>query len=102
MDAQAALAVYARAWQVSDQAYASPSKDWEGTIRESIADPYALLVIKSIQRLSENHLHTAGANKIEATVMAVQGSGDGTKVSIEACVDSSDTDLLDQNGNSAQ
>lgn len=100
--AQAALTAYQQAWAVSDQAYAAPGQDWEPQIRQYIADPYALLVLKSLQSLANKQLHTVGSNKVDAVVTAVEGSGDGAKVTIEACVDSSGGDLLDANGNSVK
>jgi hypothetical protein len=102
VDAKAALSVYLQAWAISDRAYADPSKDWESMIRQSIADPYAALVLESLRSMSESHLRTTGANILEARVTMVQGSGDGTKVSIDACLDSSGTDLLDADGRSVK
>ena len=100
--AQAALAAYHQAWTVVDQAYADPTQSWEPTIRQYIADPYALVVLKSLQGLASKQFHTVGSNKVDAVVTAVEGSGDGAKVTIEACVDSSGGDLLDVNGKSVK
>lgn len=100
--AQAALTAYHQAWKVSDQAYADPTQDWEPAIRQYIADPYALVVLKSLQSLAGKQLHTIGSNNVDAAVTAVEGSGDGAKVTIEACVDSSGGDLLDTNGKSVK
>jgi len=100
--AQAALAAYHQAWTVIDQAYSDPTQSWEPTIRQYIADPYALVVLKSLQGLASKQFHTVGSNKVDAVVTAVEGSGDGAKVTIEACVDSSGGDLLDVNGKSVK
>ena len=100
--AQAALAAYHQAWTVIDQAYSDPTQSWEPTIRQYIADPYALVVLKSLQGLASKQFHTVGSNKVDAVVTAVEGSGDGAKVNIEACVDSSGGDLLDVNGKSVK
>jgi len=100
--AQAALTAYHQAWTVIDQAYADPTQSWEPTIRQHIADPYASVVMKSIQSLASKQFHTVGSNKVDAVVTALEGSGDGTKVTIAACVDSSGGDLLDANGNSVK
>ena len=100
--AQAALAAYHQAWTVIDQAYSDPTQSWEPTIRQYIADPYALVVLKSLQGLASKQFHTVGSNKVDAVVTTVEGSGDGAKVTIEACVDSSAGDLLDVNGKSVK
>jgi len=100
--AQAALAAYHQAWTVIDQAYSDPTQSWEPTIRQYIADPYALAVLKSLQGLASKQFHTVGSNKVDAVVTTVEGSGDGAKVTIEACVDSSGGDLLDVNGKSVK
>jgi len=100
--AQAALAAYHQAWTVIDQAYSDPTQSWEPTIRQYIADPYALVVLKSLQGLASKQFHTVGSNKVDAVVTTVEGSGDGAKVTIEACVDSSGGDLLDVNGKSVK
>ena len=85
-----------------DQAYADPTQSWEPTVRQYIADPYASTVMKSIQSLASKQFHTVGSNKVDAVVTGLEGSGDGTKVTIAACVDSSGGDLLDANGNSVK
>lgn len=98
--AQAALTVYQQAWKVTDEAYADPTKDWEHTIRQYIADPRARQVLKAIQSLAADQEHTTGTSQVTAWVTTVEGSGDGAKVSIDACVDSSGADLLDATGHS--
>ena len=100
--ARGALTAYRQAWTVVDQAYADPTQSWEPKIRQYIADPYALVVLKSLQGLASKQLHTVGSNKVDAVVTAVEGSGDGAKVTIEACIDSSGGDLLDVNGKSVK
>ena len=96
--AQAALAAYHHAWTATDQAYADPTQSWEPTIRQYIADPRALQVLKAIDGLAQKGFHTTGTNQVSAVVTAVQGAGDGAMVSIDACVDSSATDLLNTDG----
>ena len=89
--AQAALAAYHQAWTVTDQAYADPTRRWEPTIRQHIADPRALQVLKAIEGLAQKGFHATGTNQVNAVVTAVQGAGDGAMVAIDACVDSSAT-----------
>lgn len=99
--AQAALTAYLQAWKITDEAYSSPSsKDWEPAIRQYIADPRAAEVMKAIESFSTNGRHTTGSNQVTAVVTAVEGSGDGARVTIEACIDSSGKDLIDASGNS--
>jgi len=100
--AQSALTVYQQAWKVTDEAYADPTKDWEPTIRKYIADPQAAILLESLHSLASKGLHTTGSNKVDAAVTAVQGAGDGAKVTVAACVDSSGGDLLDAHGNSVK
>jgi len=100
--AQAALATYHQAWMVTDEAYADPTKDWEPAIRKYIADPRARQVLKAIASLAADQQHTTGSSQVTAWVTAVEGSGDGAKVTIDACVDSSGADLLDVNGHSVK
>lgn len=96
--AQAALTAYQQAWKTTDEAYGDPTQSWEPTIRQYIADPYALVVLKSLQGLANKQFHTVGSNKVDAVVTAVEGSGDGAMVTIDACVDSSGGDLLNASG----
>jgi len=99
--AQHALDVYRQAWRTIDAAYAAPaSRDWEPEIRRYMADPRALQVLNAINGLVEDHVHTTGQTEISANVISVEGTGNGAKVTIEACVDSTGGDLLDATGNS--
>jgi len=96
--AQAALTAYQQAWTVTDQAYADPTQSWEPTIRQHIADPRAQQVLKAITGLAQKGFHATGTNQVTAVVTSVQGAGDGAVVAIDACVDSSATDLLNAEG----
>jgi len=100
--AQAALTTYHQAWMVTDEAYADPTKDWEPTIRKYIADPRASQVLTVIGKFAANQQHTTGNTQVTAVVTAVEGSGDGAKISIDACVDSSAGDLVDATGHSVR
>ena len=100
--AQAALAAYQQAWTVTDQAYADPTQSWEPMIRQHIADPRALQVLKAIEGLAQKGFHATGTNQVSAVVTEVQGAGDGAMVAIDACVDSSATDLLNTDGASVK
>ena len=55
-------------------------------------------MLKAIEGLAQKGFHTTGTNQVSAVVTAVQGAGDGAMVSIDACVDSSATDLLNTDG----
>src|SRR5664279_2977375 len=100
--AQSALTVYQQAWKITDEAYADPTKDWEPTIRKYIADPRASQVLTVIGKFAANQQHTTGNTQVTAVVTAVEGSGDGAKISIDACVDSSAGDLVDATGHSVR
>lgn len=96
--AQAALVAYQQAWKVTDEAYMDPTKNSEPQIRQFIADPRAVQVLKAVAGLAQKGFHATGNNQVVAVVTAVQGTGDGAMVSIDACVDSSATDLLNADG----
>jgi hypothetical protein len=100
--AQSALTVYQQAWKITDEAYADPTKDWEPTIRKYIADPRAVQVMKTAAGFATDQVHTTGYTQVAAVVTDVKGSGDGAKVSIDACVDSSAGDLVDATGHSVR
>ncbi len=94
--AQTALDVYQRAWDITNAAYANPDRDWEPEIRQAIADPRAVQLLRGLRGVAADHLHMTGTNVPDAWVTAVEGSGDGARVTIEACVDSGGTALVNE------
>lgn len=96
-DAQAAIDAFQEAQRVTDEAYSNPGRaDIEAFVRQSIADPRADQVIRAAAAMVAAGQHSTGYS--QATVRA--SSTEGSRVSLEICLDSSQTDLLDQQGNS--
>ena len=96
-DAQAAIAAYLEAERVTDEVYANPGRaDLEAFVRQSIADPRADQVIRAAASMVASGQHSTGYS--QATVRAT--ATEGSRVSLDICLDSSQTDLLDAQGNS--
>ena len=97
--AKAALAALDSYIQVTNAASADPAaKDWTTDVRKYTADPEATQFLESLASMS-----TARVRQVEPptyedpTVTAV----DGNRVSIVACVDRSQQDVVDENGDHA-
>lgn len=97
VDAQAAITAYMNGLRVTDEAYMDPSRpDLDAFIRQYVTDPRAGQVVQAAARMAAQNEHMTGY-----TIASVRATGiDGSRVSLEVCVDSSQKDLLDAEGKS--
>lgn len=95
-DAQAALAAYRSYWQVLDQAVADPGQDWTAQLAAVAIGPEYDLALKDFAQAAESGQRAVGATTVEPVVTKVEPA----LITITACVDKSNTDILDSSGNS--
>ena len=94
--AKAALAALDGYIQVTNAASADPAaKDWTADVRKYTADPEATQFLESLASMAAARVRQVVPPTYEdPTVTAV----DGNRVSIVACVDRSQQDVVDENG----
>lgn len=95
-DAQAALAAYRSYWQVVDQAVADPGQDWTAQLAAVAIGPEYDQALKDFSQTAAKGQRAVGTTHVEPVVTKVEPA----LVTVTACVDKSNTDFLDANGNS--
>jgi hypothetical protein len=97
--AKAALAALDGYIQVTNAASADPAaKDWTGDIRKYTADPEATQFLESLASMATARVRQIVPPTYEDPTVTAVG---GNRVSIVACVDRSQQDVVDENGDHA-
>jgi hypothetical protein len=95
-DLEAAKAAYVGLLAVSDEALASPKRDWSSKVREFAINPAANAVLADVALAASSNVHMVGHTIALATIT----SAEPQVVHIHACLDTSGQDILDSDGNS--
>lgn len=87
---------YEQALAMIDNAYSNPNDDWASKASDFLLPPYETAFIQAVAALHNANLH--GVGHVFATGSVVARNDD--VATIEACIDTSHAQIVDQNGNS--
>ena len=90
------MTAYLAYWAVVDQTGADPGNDWTAQVDGVAAGPVRDGLLETAKETAARGQRAVGTTTVEPMVTEVEAA----LVSIDACVDKSDTDFLDSSGTS--
>jgi hypothetical protein len=92
--AAAAITAYTGFWQIVDQAFADPARDWSGAVGGFATASAQASLIEGLQQTADRGQRRVGSMRIAPQVSGVEAGF----VTISDCVDSTGVDLINSAG----